>query len=993
MGSSADRGEPRFPLPPLLTVGGVVPFVARAAPWSELEATWTAADAGARRVVLVAGDAGTGKTRLLAEFARAVHARGAAVLYGACSEEQTVPYQPFVEALDPLLPGGAYADPPPLRVEMSDLARLVPGRAAAVDRSGPTGLGDLDAERARMFRAVSAAIAEIARDQPLLVVLDDLHWARRPTMDLLTHVVRDQALTNVMIVGSYRSTPSDMGDALRWVLPDLHRLPGVARLRLAGLDPLGVADFVAAAAGHPVAAGPPLAAAGLEGIVDVLTRQTDGNAFLLVELWLHLIESGHVQRRQGHYVVVHPPTEIVSPDGVREVVAARLARLDAVDRELLETASVIGRAFSPSLLAAAADATVDEVLSTLDVAVRSRLVDDDESGTFRFGHELIRRSIYDGLGVAERRRRHRAIALALEGVAEAVAEHARHLLAAVPLVASSDAVAAATRAANAAARAVAFDDAAYILEAALAATSDGRESLLLPSARALMRSGDVAGAKARCLEAHDLAKRNGDDTLQVASALAFGDATWRDLRDMDVATALLRGALELVGDDATRVRIQTSLTRAMAIAGEGEAARVLGEDALRAARQLDDTELVRHALDALSYAPWTPQTLTQQLAYIREAVDTARLSGDHEWASLGIGKLLYGEITAGELTAARETAARQSQLTVQSGQPLFAALDYQANALLAIGEGRFIDAERLAEAADALTRTQAGAAPGGYGVQIFSIRREQGRLAEARPVVEAVARLDRQRSAWRPALAVMYAELGFADEAAAELTVLTADRLAAVPRDALWVGALSYLADTCRVVGDQQAAAAVYDELVAWRGLVVQVGFLLAAHGAVDRYLGELAAVLGWEREAEIHFEAALRLDGATEMPVWLAHTQLAFGRFLAARGRPADAGRRTGLLAAALATAERVGLPAIATAARALAAPTERPSAAAGLTEREVDVVRLVAHGCSNREIAARLHISQHTAANHVRSILMKTACANRTEAATWALRQGIDG
>ena len=322
---------------------------------------------------------------------------------------------------------------------------------------------------------------------------------------------------------------------------------------------------------------------------------------------------------------------------------------------------------------------------------------------------------------------------------------------------------------------------------------------------------------------------------------------------------------------------------------------------------------------------------------------------------------------------------------------MFRVLDCQAHALLAVGEGRFREAEALAAEADEMSRNLSDDPSGGYGVQLFSIRREQGRLDEARPIVEAIARLGRAGSTWRPALAVMYAELGLRDEAIAEIDVLHADRLAAVPRDALWHGSMSYLADACAAVGHREGAAVVYDELIGWRGLVIQVGHLLAANGAVDRYLGKLAALLGHDREAEIHFEAALRLDAAAGMPVWLAHTQLDYGLALQARDQP----RGEDLLRAALATAEVLGMATVAASARSALGERADDQAAvgvAGLTERELVVLGLVAEGRSNREIGDRLHISQHTAANHVRSILMKTNCANRTEAAAWALRRNLD-
>jgi DNA-binding CsgD family transcriptional regulator len=383
------------------------------------------------------------------------------------------------------------------------------------------------------------------------------------------------------------------------------------------------------------------------------------------------------------------------------------------------------------------------------------------------------------------------------------------------------------------------------------------------------------------------------------------------------------------------------------------------------------------------------------LAVMVEAADLALAVGDLEWENHALSKRLYGEIIAGDLAAARVTARRHREVANLVGQPLFRAIDCQAHALLALGEGRFDDAEELAAAADELASSLSGAPAGGYGVQLFSIRREQGRLDEARPIVEAVAGLRRSGSTWRPALAVMYAELGLNDDAATEVAQLTADRLAAVPRDALWHASLSYLADACQAVGDRDAAAAVYAALLPWRGRVVQVGHLLAAHGAVDRYLAKLADMLGHDREAEIHYEAALRLDRAANMPVWLAHTQLDFGMFLARRTAPADRSRSVALLQDAQSVAQRCGMTPVLQSARTALDPSigSTTTQLTGLTDRELAVLSLIAEGRSNRDIGRALHISPHTAANHVRSILMKTESANRTEAAAWALRRGVAG
>jgi DNA-binding CsgD family transcriptional regulator len=390
------------------------------------------------------------------------------------------------------------------------------------------------------------------------------------------------------------------------------------------------------------------------------------------------------------------------------------------------------------------------------------------------------------------------------------------------------------------------------------------------------------------------------------------------------------------------------------------------------------------------------------VATAREFVALGRARDDLECEVAAVNRLLYGLIFAGELGEAREVAARHHDAARRLGQPLFRILDLQAHALLAMGEGRFSLAEAMAEEADELSGFLSGSdMSGAYGVQLFSLRRLQGRLEEARPAVEAVARLGEAGATWRPALAVLYAELGELDAAAADLRQLVGDGLAAVPRDSLWWGTLSYLADTCAAVGDGEAAAALYAELLPCRGLVVQVGSLLAAYGAADRYLGMLAALVGRRDDAEAHFQAALALETRAEMPVWSAQTRLAYGRFLAERGAPADGSRAQELLGQARDEGQRLGMLTVARqAAEALDGAGRRPPAAAvpagvgpgeALTGREVAVLRLIVEGCSNREIAGRLYISPHTAGNHVRAILFKTGCANRTEAAAWALRHGI--
>jgi DNA-binding CsgD family transcriptional regulator len=201
---------------------------------------------------------------------------------------------------------------------------------------------------------------------------------------------------------------------------------------------------------------------------------------------------------------------------------------------------------------------------------------------------------------------------------------------------------------------------------------------------------------------------------------------------------------------------------------------------------------------------------------------------------------------------------------------------------------------------------------------------------------------------------------------------------------------LTYLTDACAAVGDEALAALLYRELAPLAGRNVVIGHVVACYGAADRYLGMLAAVLGDFPGAVRHFEAALQLNRQMGARTWLAHTAYQYGRMLLVRGGSGRE-RAAALLAESEALVERIGMPALRRRIAALGATDAAPALPDGLSFREVQILGLVAEGLSNREIGTTLFISEHTAANHIRSILRKTRCANRTEAATYAHRHGL--
>ncbi|HEX5925536.1 MAG TPA: response regulator transcription factor, partial [Baekduia sp.] len=326
----------------------------------------------------------------------------------------------------------------------------------------------------------------------------------------------------------------------------------------------------------------------------------------------------------------------------------------------------------------------------------------------------------------------------------------------------------------------------------------------------------------------------------------------------------------------------------------------------------------------------------------------------------------------------------------QTAQPFMLHVAAHYGAAMALCDGRLDDAEVLAGRSHDWSRLLTGRdASGVHGIQMFGIRREQGRLAELAPVIRLLAGRPGSSGPWRPGLVSVLVELGMDAAARQELEQVRTDGLDSL-RESLWLASLTYLTDACAALGDEETAALIYPELEPLAGTNVMIGHLVACYGAADRYLGMLAATLGeWER-AETHFKHATVLNRSTGMLTWLSHTLHQHARARIARG---DAAGAVLLLREAATIAETNGQRALLARIRSigpepLVVPVALPD---GLSSREVEILRLVARGLSNREVGAALMISEHTAANHVRSILRKTGCANRTQAATYAHRHGL--
>ena len=967
------------------------PFVGRSRELMTLRAIVPHAESEGRRIALVGGEAGSGKSRLVREFAREVAEEGVLILTGACDVMVRTPYRPFVEALDQLV---RTTDPDVLRGELGsaggELSRILPDLPARLGGLPDPVAADPDTERHRLHTAVTDLLAGASRRAPLVLVIEDGHWADGPTLQLLRHIARSVPDARLLVLATFRDTEADVPAELADALADLRRSDDVVRLRLAGLTDDDVAEYLRRSAGAEV--DPALAE-----LAQAIRALTEGNAFLLSELWRTLVETDAIVVADGGLRLTRPLAEIATPQSVREVVSQRLSRLDATTRDLLELAAVAGTEFELDLLREAAPAELVR-LDALDPAVRSGMIEEVPAAprlAYRFTHELVRRALYDRLSALRRAELHLRVGEALVELApspdaRALADLAHHFAAAAPIGGPDRAVEYGLLAAYAAAGALAYEEAAAHLRVALRiGIPDGRRraETLIDLGTALFRAGSSLDALQSFREAAEIGRGLGDGELLTRAATGFEDACWRPAMHDHGARALLEEAsLALSEEDSElRVGLLSGLARTLEFEGESARAKPIREEAIAMARRLDDRVGLA---TVLMRAYWARSTLTldEILGMLTEACALAEQIGDIDIEAEAMEWRVATLLALGEVEAARHGIAVVLEMAQQMRQPFIIHVAEHYEASLALFEGRIDDAERAAERSRDWGQLLTGRdASGIYGIQMFGIRREQGRLAELAPLMRILA-TDRGGDAWRPGLVALLAELGMHDEVRRELALVQEEGLDAF-RAGIWVGSLTYLADAACAVGDRGAAELLYPELEPLTGMNVMIGHGVAVYGSGDRYLGMLAATLGDPALAERHFEAALELNRHMGAGTWLAHTAYEYGRALV---RDGELERGAAQLAEAGALAHRLGLTALRSRVDGLG-PAVVPPGPAGLSERELEILRLVARGLSNREIGAELHISEHTAANHIRSILRKTGSANRTEATAFAYEHGL--
>ncbi|HVL92057.1 MAG TPA: BTAD domain-containing putative transcriptional regulator [Acidimicrobiales bacterium] len=886
---------------------------------------------GRGRIVLLCGEAGIGKTTLADALGHRAAAAGALVVWGRCYEgEGAPPFWPWAQVLRDLV---AHTPADELAAAAgagaADLAQLVPElgarpEAAAAGVAAPI---DPEAARFRLYDSTTRLLLRASAARPLVLVLDDLHWADVASLRLLQFLAVEVRTGSLLVVGTFRDGEVSPGHPLAEALGALAREPALERLQLGGLDRGAVEAYIEAAAGSRVDAG----------VVDEVHDRTEGNPFFIEELVRLLASEGRLTAPAGASANGTAPRRAV-PAGVGDTIRRRVGRLPEDAQTVLTMASVVGREFDLDVLARACQLDADRVLDLVETAILTGIVIECPNlvGRLRFAHALTRETLYDGLSQLRRARLHARVAQALEAVEHAhpgtrLAELAHHFGRAAAAGFTDQAIAYAIRAADRAAAQLAYEEVARHCEQALAivaqAGDDGadrddlRFDLLLRLGRARKSGGDQEGGRAALQQAAILARASADPARLARVATSFSGGNWwgwwSGVGVVDhAAVALLEEALAALphDDSPARALVLGRLAGELYFTDEIHRRRELADEAVAVARRLARDDALAKALRDRYIAVWEPGNPEERLAIAGELVAAAQRCGRRDLELLGrtfrlLAALQLGDgVTADAELDASEAIARELRAPVLLGHIGW------GRSMKALVEGRFAEAEaRIHDNLAATQRYNHDEAVRTWSGQLVQLYEQQGRMALLEPTVRSYIEVDPKHLVWRTALALLLAEDGRTDEAREHFEMVAASDFADTPRDVAWLFALAARAEVCTLLGDRRRAALLYDLLAPYDHQVIVLFTRPLCAGAVAHYVGSLALVMERYDEAEAHLRRAVELHEGLGARPFLARSQVRLAQVLHDRGDPADADEAGALLDKASATVAELGMAGVA--------------------------------------------------------------------------------
>lgn len=930
-----DIESDRPPIPEPLAPRATELLVGRHDERVQLQDAWKAVVGGERRLVMVAGEPGIGKTRLVADAARRAYAEGAVVLFGRCEEDLAVPYQPFVEALRPAI---AAVDPAVLRDHTNacggELGRVLPDLLWAVPNATPPVKADAELERLRLFDAFTDLLRRLAQLHHLVLVLDDIHWAAPATVQLLRHLVGTEGLP-MFVVCTYRDTEIDRGHALGGVLSDVHRQEGVERLGLKGLDRSGVEEYLEAASGDTLDAD-------VRQLAVALHERCAGNPFFTGQVLRHLVEQGALVQERGRWRTSGKYDEVGLPEGVLDVVGRRLSHLSETANRALTVAAVAGLEFPLRLVAGVPDLApdLDALVDALDEAVAIRLLT-ESGGRYAFAHAIVRETLLRELTTARRARIHRQLAhslVAMHGDSPGphLAELAHHFTEAAILGDVASATKYACLAADAAFHQTDLMGAAAILERtipvveAVEPVDQEARSELCATLAAIGTILMDQRYRAASTNALDAARRLGSPERFVRAAVA-GRMRRAGVFDEELA-ALCREGLGLVGPDDHALRaLMLEVLAAQELMADDAAGWDHQREALAIADTLEDEAPVLVAF----VRTWASMMLMgdADVAARRRLIESTKALRDRpdpHWEAIDPYRIVFSydllssvraiiRLTEGDRAGFEADVNEIGEQATKTGNPIMRGWYHMVLSLIAMMDGRFEDAHRSNDsmlevaAVDESFRLS-------YLAILMHLAYEEGTFGALAGAVGAAA----EDNPGIPAFVSLHArallEAGRLDEGRTVLDGMLR-HLDGYTHNWLWPIVPAYLAEVAAGLGAAEHAPALLAALEPFAGQLNVVTPGIALIGAFDRYRGMLLTLLDRHDEAVASLEAAIDLEEGVDAPPVVARSRCWLAIALRARGAPGDEQRAKDEASACLDVAGRLGMVRLAAGAEAFLA------------------------------------------------------------------------
>jgi class 3 adenylate cyclase len=905
---------------------GLSKFVGREAELTQMKNALASAKSGRGQIVAAVAEAGVGKSRLFYEF-QAIRDSEAQVLETlAVPHGKASAYLPLIDLLKNYF-GITAEDDARKRREKIGGKILILDRALEdtlpfifalleVSDSGDA-IAQMDAEvrRRRTLDAIKRLLLRESLKQPLILIFEDLHWIDEGSGALLNILAESIGTARVMMLVNYRPEFTH-----KWGNKTYY-----TQLRLDPLNADSAEEMLDALLGPD---------AQLAALKKLITEKTEGNPFFMEEIVQSLFEQGALLRN-GTVKLAKSLSAIQLPSTVQAVLASRIDRLPPEQKDLLQTLAIIGKEFPRRLVlevSGKSDDELDRLLSGLQTAEFIYEQPSISDISYVFKHALSQQ-VAAGSSLVERRKvLHQRVARVLEAQFPEIAETQPELVAHHYTEAGlgAEAIPYWLRAGRRALARWANLEAIDHLKKGLAllgssqSASEGsnrrsdsqRFSLLFVLGEAQTEAGRFLEARETLLIAADAAKSMGSTESLARAALRLAHSTWLSGTTTLAVIRWLEEALQRLGreDNPLASKILASLSRSLGITGDHRA-MVYAEQAVAMARRFGDPELIADSLHGMFFALAGPQHAARRLDIAKEVLDLARAASEDttELQIEAVWARAFALFEMGDVAAADVDNEEMGRWGDATNRPFTKSLAAVFRATRASMSGRFEESERWAQQALAFGQNmQIEAASGIFGIQMFAVRREQGRLREIEPVVRVFLQQHSADGAWRPGLAVIFSDLGLVADARAEFDILAEHDFEDLPLDTVWMGTMTFFVDVCTFLQDGARAETLYRKLLPFAGLNAVVSNAAACYGAVSRYLGALATTLERWDDAQRHFEDALAMNARMDARTWLAHTQQQYAAMLLARNNSGDRERAIELLDTALATTRELGMRAL---------------------------------------------------------------------------------